>query len=421
MKRLLGILFLIFVILTSCTAKYLNKRSFETVWRTVNEKHFDSSFGGLDWKAIHDRYEPQIAAAETDSEFYEIVNNMLFELNLSHLLVASQEDLKVFMPTLFAKGSLGVDVRLINGATVVTSAKPGSPAAKAGLRPGFVIQGIDGLTMEEIISQAEKKLIPPFNSQNRRNNITLQILGRIYGPPGTTVSIAYLDGEGKNQERTIERKSRGRGEVISEAMPPFFIEFEAKQLEDNIGYVWFNHFAKPVDKKFIAALESMRDAPGLIIDLRGTTGGFINTVDKIARHLLLEETRFSTFKFRGKTIHRTLGPVKSAYKGQLVVLMDVLSMSSSEYFASSLQEIGRAVVVGERSPGYLLIANWMKLINGAAFMHTVAQSRTPTGRIIEGHGVVPDIEVEVDHDLLMQGHDTQLDQAIDWIKNQVKK
>jgi hypothetical protein len=57
---------------------------FETVWRTVNETYFDPSFGGLDWREVHDRYQPLIAAAEDDQEFYRLVNDMLWELNVSH-------------------------------------------------------------------------------------------------------------------------------------------------------------------------------------------------------------------------------------------------------------------------------------------------------------------------------------------------
>jgi carboxyl-terminal processing protease len=413
MKKLLTTIFLVFVVILSCKKEHAEYvRSFETVWQTVNQKHYDPTFGGLDWQEVHDRYRPQIGSAQSDKKFYTLVNKMLFELNLSHLLITSHDDLKLYLPTLFADGSIGISINLLKGAPVITSVEPGSPGAQAGLRSGFVLEAIDGATIEQILSDGENKLIPPYNSRNRRNNITLLLLGQIYGPPDTKVSLTYLDEYGRRHKEAIVRKLRGPGRVFSEALPPFFIEFEAKRLENNIGYIWFNHFADPVDERFISAMQSMRDASGLIIDLRGNSGGFIRTLNTIARHILLQERSFAIFKFRDKTIDNILAPVKDAYEGPVVVLINVTSMSCAEIFASSMQTIGRAKIVGERSPGYSLLANWMRLPNGAAFMHTIAQNRSPDGHIIEGHGVVPDIEVELDRKALLKGRDSQLQAAI---------
>ena len=75
-------MFLILVTAVSCSTKYRNMQSFETVWQTVNAKHYDPTFGGVDWQALHNRYQPQIASAESDSEFFMLTNQMLFELNL---------------------------------------------------------------------------------------------------------------------------------------------------------------------------------------------------------------------------------------------------------------------------------------------------------------------------------------------------
>jgi carboxyl-terminal processing protease len=192
-------------------------------------------------------------------------------------------------------------------------------------------------------------------------------------------------------------------------------------LENNIGYIWFNHFADPVDERFICAMQSMRDASGLIIDLRGNSGGFIRTLNTIARHILLQERSFAIFKFRDKTIDNILAPVKDAYQGPVVVLINVTSMSCAEIFASSMQTIGRAMIVGEHSPGYSLLASWMRLPNGAAFMHTIARNRSPDGHIIEGHGVVPDIEVELDRKALLKGRDSQFQTAVTYLRSMMDK
>lgn len=235
--------FLLSFMAMPCRAKSLYEKSFEIVWQTVNAKHYDATFGGKDWKAIRDRYETKVSANKSDIDFYTITNNMLFDLNLSHLLVVSHRDLKQYLSNLFANGSIGVDIRWLDEQAVVTSVTLGSSAADAGLRPGYVIVQVGSDSIEEIVAKTEDRLIPPFNIRNKRNNISLQILGRIYGKPETDVSIVFLDSKGRRYAKTITRKSRGPGRVLTEALPPFFIEFEAKKLDDDIGYIRFNQWA----------------------------------------------------------------------------------------------------------------------------------------------------------------------------------
>jgi len=412
MKKLIITLFMVVVTAISCTAKYRNMQSFETAWQTVNETHYDPAFGGVDWDAVHDRYKPQIDSANDDAEFYVLTNQMLFELNLSHLLVATHKDLKRHLPFLLAEGTIGIDIKWMGEAAVITAVKPGTPADSAGLRPGYTIVGIDKIAIEQIVSDENLFLTPPFNNRNRRNNIANYILGHIYGRSDTIVKIAYSDESENIREKAINRVSRGRAVTFSPTMPPAFIEFESKRLEDNIGYIRFNHFAEPVDTRFIAALNSMRDTRGMIIDLRANPGGFFSVLDTMAEHLLLERVLLYKCKFRSRTVDKVLDPVAEPYNKPVVVLIDEKSMSCSELFAGSLQAVKRAVIVGDRSPGYLLGADWIRLLNGGYFMHTILQPLPSNGKIIEDHGVMPDIEVRLDRDALLAGRDTQLEAAI---------
>jgi carboxyl-terminal processing protease len=421
MKNLFLTFFLVIIAAISCSARYRNMHSFETVWQTVNQAHYDPTFAGVDWKAIHAQYKPLMVAAENEDESFTVINRMLFELNLSHLLAVYPDDMKRYMPVLFAEGDIGADVRLLDEKAVITMVRAGSPAEQAGLQPGFIIEQIDGKPVEQIVREGEALLIPPFNPRNRLNNLSGIILGHICGPPDTTVNINFYDKDGMRKESVIKRKSRGRASVAMDAMPPYYVEFEAKQLQNNIGYVRFNHWAEPADSNFIAFLDSMRAKRGLIIDLRGNPGGFLSVVHTITKHLLKNKTRVSSWNFRNQRVEYSFDPVPGAYRGPVVILMDVRSTSSSEYFAGSMQSIKRAVIVGERSPGYLLIANWKKLLNGASFMYAFAQPIMPDGKMIEGNGVVPDIEVRLDRDALLKGTDTQLEAAKNHIINGLSK
>jgi carboxyl-terminal processing protease len=417
MKKYSLTLLLVFTTALSCSAGYRNMHSFETVWQTVDQVHYDPTFGGVDWKATHEQYKPQIAAAHNTEESLILINRMLFELNLSHFLAIYPDDIKGYMPVLFGEGGIGADVQLLDGKAIITRVRTGTPAQQAGLCAGLIVERIDGKPVSQIIRESEAMLIPPFNPRNRINNLSGIISGHIYGPPNTTVTLTIREDSGINKEYALTRKSRGRGRVAMEAMPPHYVEFEAKRLANNIGYVRFNHWAEPVDTKFIAALASMHNASGLIIDLRGNPGGFLGIVHTITKHLIHEKTLVSKWNFRNRQVEYRFDTAAGAYHGPLVVLIDERSTSSSEYFAGSMQSIGRAVIMGERTPGYLLITNWKKLLNGASFMYAFAQPVMPDGRIIEGNGVVPDIEVKLERDALLEGTDTQLEAARNYIIN----
>lgn len=390
-----------------------NLKSFDLVWKTVNETHFDPTFGGIDWKIMRDRYRPQIVPSTGIEEFNSITNQMLFELRLSHLLVASEKMLKTYMPTLFSKGTIGIDVRWLQNKVVITKVKPGFPGQKAGLKTGYVIKEIDGRDVTKIIETG--KVLPPYNERNRKGGISNFITGHLDGPPNTSVSIWYLDENSSLKKAVITRRSRGKGKIISDAMPPAFIEFETKRLENDIGYIWFNHFADPVDKVFLHALKTMRDTRGFIFDVRSNPGGYFHIVDTMIEQLITNKTLLYRFRFRDKSIERNLNPSKHPYEKPVVVLIDATSMSSSEHFAGCLQATGRAVIVGECSPGYLLGAKWIRLPNGLSFMHSFLQPIPFDGRIVEGHGIKPDLEIGLDRNDLLEGRDTQLEAAIAYI------
>lgn len=426
-KAILLILLVAVLVLMSCCwctvwggKRLLNWISFEIVWRMVNDKHFDPTFGGVDWRALHDHYQRQVLLA-SDADYYRLVNDMLWKLNVSHLAVIPPGYLPRVEPTVLAEGSTGIDVRLFEGEAVITSVEPGSPADRAGLRPGSVIQSIDGSTIEQIAAEAELGMEPPDNERHRSEAITSDILGHIYGPPDTDVTIVCLDEQGKELQRSIERRSRPGKSATAPGFPLTFIEFESKRLEDGIGYIQFNWFDTALAQKLPRAIASMHEAPGLIIDLRGNPGGMRDAAIAGAEQLVTERIKCSTLRRRDGNRDIVLDPAYNSYEGPVVVLIDVMSKSSSEFFAGCTQAISRAVIVGERSPGSVGPAELIPLPNGATFIYPTAQETTLDGTVLEDHGVIPDIEVALDRTLLSQGIDSQLEAAISYIEGVLQK
>ncbi len=394
---------------------------FETVWQTVDRTFYDPAFGGVDWEEVHDRYQPLVGAAVSDEAFYARINEMLWELKVSHLFVVPPGFWEVMMPVSFAQGHTGLDVRLIDGVAVITSVQVGSPGARAGLRMGYVVQSVDGVPVKEIIHESLEHLVPPFNEQMKRNINTTAVQNRIYGPAGMPVVIGYLDGNGEEHETSIQRAGRERKSALGPVLPPFFLEFESRLLNDGIAYIRFNNFHPALAADVIEAIESMHNTSGLIIDLRGNSGGQMDVTKAIARQLITERTLFSLLTTRNGHSELVLQPEQHAYGGPLVILVDALSLSASEHFAAGLQAISRAAIVGERSPGNLLGGNLMQLPNDTAFIYPVVQISTPDGTVLEGRGVIPDIDVALDRTLLLEGVDSQLEAAIEYIEMEVQQ
>ena len=100
-----------------------------------------------------------------------------------------------------------------------------------------------------------------------------------------------------------------------------------------------------------------------------------------------------------------------------MILIDVMNGSASERFSACMQSVGRATIIGERSSGSVGPSDIKELPNGASFMYLVAQSLTPDGTVLEGHGVIPDITVPLDKEALLNGVDTQIEQAVAYLSD----
>jgi carboxyl-terminal processing protease len=386
---------------------------FEATWNTVDQTFFDPDFGGLDWEAVHDDYEPLIAAAEDDETFYELLNQMLWELNVSHTGVGPVDMWPSIEPVGWAEGEIGIDVRLLDDRAVITRVEVESPAEGAGLRPGFVIRSIDGVFIEQIIADAQGHLTPPYNEQGRIDGLTRHILSLIYGDPETCVTLAYLDENDERHKQCIERIGRQRrAPMAGIPLPPAYLEFESGRLENGIGYMRFNTFHPDLILDLVEAVAALQDAPGMIVDLRGNPGGDGGTGERLAGQFLDARYSFGSLRTRTATSEWYVDG-ESVYAGPVVILIDALSYSCSEWFASGMQAVGRAVIIGERSPGGTTGMNARTLPNGAILGYPVGQLLAADGRVLEGYGVIPDIAVSLDRDQLLEGIDAQLQAGID--------
>ncbi|MDT5295896.1 MAG: hypothetical protein QOJ76_2776 [Acidobacteriota bacterium] len=416
------------------------EEAFEIVWRTVKENHFDPAFGGVDWDAVRAEFAPRVAAARTDRELHLLLQQMLNRLGQSHFNIIPPEAIPSTEPeesdTGDAEGDaegdtradekphragslymaehmtygIGIDLRVSGDAALVTRVEPGSPADRAGLRTGFILRSIDGRTLPSILRTLRRAAV---YEPAARNQIPAEILLLyVNGSPGTTVSLSYLDGRNRLRRASVVR-ARLKGELTPtfQSLPSQFAEFESRRLRDGTGYIRFNLFVAPVLDKFCAALRSMKDAPGVVIDLRGNRGGVLALVYGMGGLLETRITSFGMMRTRAGMLDLVVFPQKNAYSGPLALLIDAGTQSAGEIFAVGLQGSGRAVVVGERSAGATLPSAAKELPTGAIFQYAFADFITPAGSL-EGRGVTPDLTVKLSRRQLLAGRDAQLEAAL---------
>jgi carboxyl-terminal processing protease len=332
-------------------------------------------------------------SAKSDAEFTTVMGKMLQELpRTSHLGIAD-EDIGGAMsfPILWT----GLSVRDIDNEVVIARILKDSPAERAGLRPGFLIKKVDDAA------------VGTSGDANGRLFDAKEIHKMTFMDDHDVMREVILQNQLPPAER-FEKQQFGRS--------TYYALLESQRLAGDIGYIHFTGFLPALKKKLLAALESMRDAPGIIIDLRGNGGGSDDLGNPLASALLGKETLMGIERSRKGEREWKSRPHKNPYRGLVAILVDGESGSESEAITVGLQEAGRAVVIGKKTAGGLMTGKFKPLPAGAVLLYPVGDFRTAQGVVIEGRGVLPDIEVDLTRADLLKGKDSQLEAAIEYIR-----
>ncbi len=394
-----------------------NVQSFEVVWKTVRDRHFDPKLGGLDWQAVHDELRPKVEKAKTIADARAVMTEALDRLGQTHFEIIPSglyEDLEHLNE---GPGELGLDLRLIEGRAVVTSVTQGLSASQAGVKPGWVIEKVQGKTVSEILKAAEVAYARSGMLAARK---TIAVNRRLHGRVGSAIGIDFLDG--KDQPVHLDLTAKEPIGVPAEFghLPTFYVQFTSRRVEGSVGYVSLNIFFDAVNvmKKFGEAIEANRDADGLIIDLRGNPGGIGMMSFAIANWFVTEpRLKLGTLITRAGTMNFPLNRRAHPYEKPVAVLVDELSMSTSEILAGGLRDLKRARIFGTKTPGAALPSMVELLPNGDSFQFAIANYISAGGKPLEGIGVVPDVEVPLTRAALLEGRDPAVEAAAHWIRS----
>jgi C-terminal peptidase prc len=377
----------------------LRQKTFLFVWEKIRDDYYDSTFGGVDWNRLKDRYAPRVAETKTSGEFHAMLGKMLAELGRSHLAILAPHqmtrELKVAPEVRMTLE--GVVLRIVEKRIAVYSVKPESPAGQAGLKAGdFLLKAGDApMPSEEDIQKSPARAI----TAARR---------ALSGEASTTAVLSILDrsGLGKTMDvpRTVPFQDRANlGRSI----------FESRRLQPRIGYIWFDGWGFDLKPKLEAAFKDFMDTDGLVIDLRQNRGGVNPGVDYLASVLNSEPGLLGVETARNgeRREWKHAGGGAGAYRGRVAILVDEASGSASEVFAAAMQENGRAVILGRTSYGGVLNSTQEPLPTGGILQFPHSDMTTGKGARIEGRGVVPDIPVEISRADLVNGKDTVIERA----------
>jgi len=274
---------------------------------------------------------------------------------------------------------IGATVAIEDDQIVIIAPIAGSPADKAGIRAGDKILEIEGASTLGM-SLPEAVLL-------------------IRGPQGTSVKLLVLH---QDEAEPVEI------EIVRAEIELASVRYEMRQ---DIAYISITHFSELTDEELSSALESVivEGATGIILDLRHNPGGLLMAVIDVASHFLTDDVVVSVVDNQGKHTAHSVRSKEVTTDLPMVVLVDDYSASASEVLAGALQDRDRATIAGTITYGKGSVNILHQLKDGSGLYVTTARWLTPNGCLIEGEGISPDYELELEEEDAVQW-------AIDYLK-----
>lgn len=330
------------------------------------------------------------------------INAMLHDLD-PYTIFYPESDIEDYrLMTTGQYGGIGSLIKKINDFTYIAEPYEGSPAQKAGLRAGDKVLAIDGKDMLKMNSE--------------------EVSSALKGPKGTTIAIKVERSTGEVKTINVTRDEIKLPDVPYSGM-----------ITPTTGYIKLNSFTQTagsdVKKAFLELKE--KGMNHIILDLRGNGGGLLIEAVKIVNMFVKKGQTVVTTKGRVQEENRVYQTLEEPVDLNIpvTVLVDSGSASASEIVAGSLQDLDRAVVIGETSFGKGLVQRTYDLKYGTKIKVTIAKYYTPSGRcvqrleyydhelgmkpeeipdslvkkfktkngreVIDGRGIEPDVKVEV--------------------------
>jgi carboxyl-terminal processing protease len=332
--------------------------------------------------------------SETDLAF-AAVDGMLQSLHDSHtgfVPPSLYQEIKRRESGQAAFTGVGIVLLHRDGQYYINEIYPGGPAEQAGIRVFDRVVAVDGHATASLGDDDVSRMIR--------------------GTAGSRVTLSIL------------RAGAAEPIDISVVRGPIHVPTVTdRMLPGQIGYVRLYEFVPGVGTGVRGALQDLvgQGMRALVFDLRGNPGGLVSELREVSAAILPMGTPVLQMRTRaGRSIvmRTPSGPVVPS-SVPIVVLVDDGTASAAELLAAAIQEQGRGVVAGTKTAGAVEIGITIDLPDGAGMSVTVARVTTGKGARLEGQGITPDTNEVLTSAAMNEGHDNQLDRAIEILNNQL--
>ena len=314
------------------------------------------------WGYIKDQYVEEI----DDRKLLEAaIRGMLSELDEHSAWLSPAELSTVEEQATGRYGGLGVRITVQERHLQVIAAVGNSPAERAGLQPGDRIVAINQTRLDETNAGEATEWLR--------------------GPPGTRVALTIeRDGVDEQLEVDVTRDIIQRESVTLEVLP------------DRFAYLRIDSFQQSTASELDAALETIEAMPepaaGLILDLRDNPGGMLIGAVAVSDRFLSDKlVVYADGRGDDEKLRLSTHPGEVLEGVPMIVLVNRTSASAAEIVAGALQDHGRAIVLGETTYGKGSVQTIWPLRNGGGVRLTTSLYHTPSGRMLNGKGIVPDV------------------------------
>lgn len=387
------------------------RENFEVLWNFIDVNYAHFKLKSIDWTEVGRRYRARLSTVTGDDDFYLMMFHLVNELKDTHSWLENYRP-----PELVGVQDMPIDIFR------------GKPFVIGGSKAGWEVLSVDGMTVQAKMESLRPHLRATSSERAFQRQASRSLLA---GNAGDPVTVELRSPEGQNETLTLKRGRQGRPPV--RPMPAYltrqkFVHFG--RLLSGLGYIWIESFngRQEIGEEFDRALEALRDTPGLLLDIRDNPGGFGHP--EIVGRLLQKRKLVGITYRRNGPRHDDLEKRESyiepsgkwQYTGPVALLINDVTGSASDLFASQLRSAGRVVAVGTTTHGNLSgMATYTVLPCGLSVRISNGYLSDAKNRPIEVNGNPPDVVVEPDVQDYLNGRDPILERATEIILKSLRR
>ncbi len=360
------------------------QKLFDNTWAEIKDNYYDASLNSQIWYRWKEHYRGKI---KTEADAKVAIDTMLASLNDPYSKYMDKEEYSEQNSSIASKiVGIGVNIASVSGKITVINVMDGSPAQSANLQANDIIYAVDG---KEISGMP-----------------IAEVANLVKGKENSTVDITILRNNEKINKKIVRKEIK--------------IKTVKSSIDKNIGYIQISTFVSvSTPNDFLEALEKTQDTDGLIIDLRGNTGGLLPNAVFIANLFIPEGNIVSIVGRDGYKFDIAAQNLDFKINKPLVLLVDGNSASASEILSGALKDYKKAVLLGTKTYGKGMVQKIIPLQNDTGLNLTIAKYLTPKGSDINQKGIEPDYKVEFTINDLKNQNDVQLATAKNILNNMV--